>query len=229
MVEKRLTIYTDGACEPNPGPGGYGVVLLYDGTIQKLSQGYRHTTNNRMELMAVIAALEALEDPQPVTIYSDSKYVVEAITEGWARSWQQSGWVRRGGKRIPNSDLWERLLLLDDLYDVNYLWVKGHSGNRFNEVADALSYESIGGEDKIEDEGYLDQLADEKQLPTKIVEEGQPCRKCSTPVIKRVPRRKSKKGQAYYFEYYLYCPQCKTMYMVEEAKRYFEQGSLFEE
>jgi ribonuclease HI len=229
MAEKSVIIYTDGACEPNPGPGGYGVVLIFDGKIKKYSQGYFQTTNNRMEIMAAIAALEALKITTSVTIYSDSKYLVNAITQGWARSWKESGWLRKGGKNIPNSDLWDRLLQLDEMHNVTYLWVKGHSGNRFNEVADALSYEAIERGDKIEDEGYLKQMIDGKETPSKITEEGQPCRKCSTPVVRRIPDRKRKKGQAYYFEYYLYCPQCGTRYLVEDAKRYFKQDSLFSE
>lgn len=227
MVEKKLAIYTDGACEPNPGPGGYGVVLLYGGKKRELSQGYLLTTNNRMEIMAAIAALETLNNPTAVTLYSDSKYLVDAMTHGWARSWKESGWVRKAGRRVPNSDLWERLLDLDDKYDLTYIWVKGHSGDRFNEVADALSYKAIESQNKIEDVGYLKQIEEERERPTKISEEGQPCRKCSTPVIKRTPRRKVKKGQSYYFEYYLFCPNCKTMYVVEDAKRYFKQDSIF--
>ncbi len=223
----KLVIYTDGACEPNPGPGGYGVVLLDGGKKKELSQGYLLTTNNRMELMAAIAALETLNNPPSVTLYSDSNYLVDAMTHGRARSWKDSGWVRKGGKRVPNSDLWERLLNLDDKYDVTYIWVKGHSGDRFNERADAISYKAIESQNKLEDAGYMKQLEEERKKPTKISEEGQPCRKCSTPVVKRIPRRKINKSQSYYFEYYLFCPKCKTMYIVENAKRYFKQDSLF--
>jgi len=226
MADKKPVIYTDGACEPNPGPGGYGVVLLYGEKKKELSQGYLLTTNNRMEVMAAIAALEALTNPVSVTLYSDSNYLVDAMTQGWARSWKESGWVRRGGRRVPNSDLWERLLNLDDKYDVTYIWVKGHSGNRFNEMADAISYKAIESQNKLEDVGYLKQLEEERERPT-ISEEGQPCRKCSTPVVKRIPKRKRNKGQSYYYEYYLFCPKCKTMYMVEDAKRHFKQDSLF--
>jgi ribonuclease HI len=227
MTDKELIIYTDGACEPNPGPGGYGVVLICGDLRKELSGAYAHTTNNRMELLAVIIALQSLDNPPAVTLHSDSKYVVDALNQGWARKWRSDGWVRKGAKRIPNSDLWKRLLDLDDKYDVEYKWVKGHSGNEFNERADALSYQAIERLDKREDKGYLIQVEEEKERPLKITKEGQPCRKCSTPVVKRKPQLRNKSGQTYYYEYYLYCPQCKTMYMVEDAKRHIDQDSMF--
>jgi ribonuclease HI len=227
MSDSKLVIYTDGACEPNPGPGGYGVVLVYGGTRKELSGSYVHTTNNRMELLAVIVALEALENPPAATLYSDSKYVVDALNQGWARKWSSSDWVRKGAKRIPNSDLWERLLDLDDIYQVEYKWVKGHSGDELNERADELSYQAIESPDKLEDTGYLLQLEEENSRPSKITRVGQPCRKCSTPVVKRKPQRKQKPGQTYYYEYYLFCPGCETIYMVEDAKRHIDQDSMF--
>jgi ribonuclease HI len=227
MSEDRLQIFTDGACEPNPGPGGYGVVII-SGEVEKVfAQGYTLTTNNRMELMAVVAALEAVEGHRAITLYSDSKYVVEALNVGSARSWRDAEWVRKGSRHVPNSDLWQRLLELDDGLNVTYKWVKGHSGNRLNEMADSLSYEAIKNTDQLEDLGYLRQLEEYRKNPPEITEEGQPCRKCSTPVIKRKPKRRRSTGKTYYFEYYLYCPGCETIYMVEDAKRHFEQDSLF--
>lgn len=227
MTEKHVIIYTDGACDGNPGPGGYGVVLLFSESRKELSRGYRLTTNNRMEIMAAIAALEALKESCTVTIYSDSKYLVDAITQKWADGWRESGWIRKGGKRVPNADLWERLLSLMEKHTVTFEWVKAHAGDRYNEQADKLSYAAIEGGALIEDGGYLKQIKLEKISPTKITEVGQPCRKCGTPVVKKIPRRKSKRDQSYYFEYYLFCPGCKTMYIVEDSKRYVDQSSLF--
>jgi ribonuclease HI len=225
MARKHIVIYTDGACEGNPGPGGYGAILIFDGVRKELSQGYRLTTNNRMEMMAAIAALEALAEPCQVTLYSDSRYLVEAMSQGRAAKWQEAGWVRDRGKRVPNEDLWEKLLVLCIRHEVAFEWVKGHAGDRNNERADYLSYSAISQEGLEEDEGYLRAVASESAAPKKITEEGQPCRKCSTPVVKRIPKRKRRPDQQYYYEYYLYCPGCKTMYMVEKAKRYLDENS----
>jgi ribonuclease HI/ribosomal protein S27AE len=222
-----LKIYTDGACEPNPGPGGIGVVLLDEKGDRRFSQGYRLTTNNRMELTAAIKGLEAAEGTKQVTLYSDSKYLVDAMTNQWVRKWEDSSWVRKGGQRVPNQDLWKKLLTLGEIHAITYVWVKGHAGDKYNEIADSLSYAAREQKDKIEDEGYLQQLALEEVSPSKITREGQPCRKCGTAVVKRIPKRKKTAGQAYYFEYYLQCPKCGTTYMVEEAKRTIDQGTLF--
>jgi ribonuclease HI len=223
MTRKHVIIYTDGACEGNPGPGGYGAILIFDGVRKELSRGYRLTTNNRMEMMAAIAALEALVEPCQVTLYSDSRYLVEAMSQGKAAKWQEAGWVRDRGRRVPNEDLWEKLLALCTRHEVTFEWVRGHAGDPNNERADYLSYSAISQESLEEDEGYLRARALESDAPTKITKEGQPCRKCSTPVVKRIPKRKRKPNQHYYYEYYLYCPECKTMYMVESAKRYIDE------
>jgi len=219
---KSVTAYADGACEPNPGPGGVGVVLLFKGTRRELSAGYRLTTNNRMEIQAAIFALEALKEPCTVALYSDSKYLVDSVNEGSVSRWAGSNWKRPNGKRVPNSDLWEILLALCQKHDVAFRWVAGHSGEQGNERADALSYAALVQEELRDDEGYLRALEVEAAIPSKITQEGQPCRKCSTPLIRKVPKRSHKQGQSYYFEYYLLCPKCRTMYMVEDAKRYFE-------
>jgi ribonuclease HI len=228
MAKPQAIIYTDGACDGNPGRGGYGVVLLEGGSRRELSRGFRLTTNNRMELLAAVAGLEALDEPSIVTLFSDSKYLINAMNQGWASEWKGAGWVRKSRKRVPNADLWVRLLALTNEHKVTFEWVKGHSGVRDNERADALSYAAIERDDLIEDEGYLDRLKLEKEVPSKITEEGQPCRKCGTPVIKMTPKGKRKPDQAYYYEYYLFCPGCETRYMVEDAKRDLNQGKLFD-
>jgi ribonuclease HI len=228
MAKPHSIIYTDGACDGNPGRGGYGVVLLEGESRRELSRGFRLTTNNRMELLAAVVGLEALDEPSRVTLYSDSKYLVDAMNQGWASEWKDAGWVRKAARRVPNADLWAKLLALVDEHEVIFEWVKGHSGVRDNERADALSYAAIDKEDLLEDEGYLDRLELEKVAPSRITEEGQPCRKCGTPVVKQKPTSKRKPDQAYYFEYYLYCPGCETRYTVEDAKKNINQGKLFD-
>lgn len=136
-----VTIYTDGSSIGNPGPGGYGTVLLFQGHRKELSEGYRLTTNNRMELLAVIKGLEALKKPQlEVTIYSDSKYVVDSVEKGWI--W---GWVKKGFKGKQNSDLWQQFIPLYKQQQVKFRWVKGHAGNPENERCDQLAVASANG------------------------------------------------------------------------------------
>ncbi len=135
---KEVKLYTDGACRGNPGPGGYGAILVYGRHERELSGGERETTNNRMELMAAIAGLEALKEPCAVTLYSDSKYLVDAFLLGWVETWRQSGW-RRGRDELKNPDLWERLHALTQLHKVSFIWVKGHAGHEYNERCDALA------------------------------------------------------------------------------------------
>lgn len=148
---KELDIYTDGACSGNPGAGGYGAVLLYKGARKELSQGYKNTTNNRMEMLAVIKALEILKEPCKVTLYSDSKYVVDSITKGWVYSWKKKNWIKSDKKKALNVDLWERMLELLDIHDVNFVWVKGHADNVENERCDELARGAIASGNLIED------------------------------------------------------------------------------
>lgn len=136
---KRVTIYTDGACSGNPGAGGYGVILLYGEHRKELSGGFRQTTNNRMEIMAAIAGLSALKTKCAVTLYSDSQYVVNSITKGWAKGWKTKGWCKKDGNKAVNPDLWEQLLTLCSQHQVEFCWVRGHSGNAENERCDRLA------------------------------------------------------------------------------------------
>ena len=136
---KEVTIYTDGACSGNPGPGGWGSILVYKGREKILSGGEAHTTNNRMELMGVISALDALKEPCRVTLCSDSKYVIDALSKGWAVSWQKKGWIKSDKKPALNSDLWEMLLELTERHEMDYVWVKGHAQNEYNNRCDALA------------------------------------------------------------------------------------------
>jgi ribonuclease HI len=147
-------IYSDGGCSKNPGPGGYGVVLLNGGVRKELSGGFARTTNNRMELTACIKGLEALEQKCPVVVYSDSQYVVNGITKGWARRWKSNNWMRTGDEPAENSDLWSRLLELCDEHEVRFQWVRGHNGNRENERCDTLAVEMTRQGDLPPDHGY---------------------------------------------------------------------------
>ena len=136
---KTVYIFSDGACSGNPGPGGYGVILRCDGREKELSGGEAHTTNNRMELMGVITGLEALKMPCKVILQTDSKYVVDSVTKGWAKGWRKNGWVKSDKKPALNSDLWERLLNLLEIHEVTFNWIKGHAGHEENERCDRLA------------------------------------------------------------------------------------------
>ena len=136
---KFVEIFTDGACSGNPGPGGYGAILRCEGREKELSGGEAHTTNNRMELMGVITALEALKFPCKVKLTTDSKYVVDGVTKGWAAGWKKRGWKKGDGKPALNPDLWDRLLTLLAVHDVEFCWIKGHAGHEENERCDRLA------------------------------------------------------------------------------------------
>ena len=148
---KKVYIYTDGACSGNPGPGGYGTILKFNGQEKELSAGYKDTTNNRMELMAIIAGLESLKEECEVELYSDSKYIIDAVNQGWARRWRQNGWKRNKKDAAKNPDLWERLLDLLNEHKVWMHWVKGHAGHPENERCDQLAVEAAAGDNLLDD------------------------------------------------------------------------------
>ena len=136
---KHVDIFTDGACSGNPGPGGWGAILRFNGIEKELSGGERETTNNRMEMTAVITALSALKERCEVTLYSDSKYIIDSVTKGWAVGWRARGWKKADKSPALNPDLWEKLLDLLDKHDVTFVWVKGHAGHPENERCDRLA------------------------------------------------------------------------------------------
>lgn len=136
---KKVEIYTDGACSGNPGKGGWGAVLVYNGIEKELSGFDKDTTNNRMELTAVIEGLKALKEPCEVKLTTDSKYVCDAINKGWVYSWKSKGWKKADKKPALNVDLWEQLLELLDKHNVEFIWVKGHAGHKYNERCDELA------------------------------------------------------------------------------------------
>lgn len=138
-AKKQVEIFTDGACSGNPGPGGYGVILRYKGVSKELSGGEERTTNNRMELTAVITGLSALKEPCAATLYSDSKYIIDAIQKGWAKKWRANGWMRNAKDPALNPDLWEKLLDLLGKHEVTFVWVRGHAGHPENERCDQLA------------------------------------------------------------------------------------------
>ncbi len=153
-MDDNVIIYADGACLGNPGPGGYGTVLLFQDKRKELSGGYRRTTNNRMELMAAIMGLETLKAPSKVVLYSDSKYVVDAVEKGWARGWRRNGWRKADKQMAMNPDLWERLLNVCARHNVRFEWVKGHAGNVENERCDALANAAALMQELQPDPGY---------------------------------------------------------------------------
>ncbi len=136
---KKVTIYSDGACSGNPGPGGFGTVLVYNGIEKEISEGFKETTNNRMELLAAIRGLECLKEPCEVTIVSDSKYLCDAINKGWLENWKQKGWKKADKKPVLNVELWQQLDNLLTIHTVSFEWIKGHNGHKYNERCDTLA------------------------------------------------------------------------------------------
>ncbi len=233
-----IDLFSDGGAEPNPGNGGYGIILSWKGNRKEFSQGYKLTTNNRMELLGVISGLEKLKTKSVVNIYTDSKYVIDGIEKGWAEKWKSNNWYRNKKEKAINSDLWSRLLELISKHEVKFNWVKGHNGHPENERCDSLATNALQSNNLINDEGF-----DNVDKPTqpygqkdkiignskkrKITKEGDLCRHCNTPVIKKATNnRRRKTNQTYYFEYYMFCPVCKAMYMVEEAKKHVDSTDI---
>jgi len=158
---KQVTIFTDGGCDPNPGPGGYGIVLTSGKAKKELSGGFRLTTNNRMEVFAAVAGLQTLKFPCKVKLYSDSRYLVDAMTKGWALRWRKNGWRRNKKEKASNIDLWEKLLALCAQHKVEFEWVKGHAGIGANERCDMLATAAMKRPGLPVDEGYEQRSDDE--------------------------------------------------------------------
>ena len=222
--KKHVIIHTDGGCEPNPGRGGYGVVLEYGGKRKEASGGFRRTTNNRMEILAAIVGLEMLKEPCRVTLYSDSQYLVHAMTKGWVERWQKKNWWRTKDERALNVELWKRLIPLCETHDVTFEWLRGHVGHRENERCDVLAGEALRRPDLPADTHY-ENPREEDLAPKQTAAEGEPCHKCATPLVKRTSKKKPKGD--FYYEYFLYCPQCHVAHVVESAKRPVEREPTF--
>jgi ribonuclease HI len=212
----QVEMYTDGACVGNPGPGGYGIVLKFGHHRKEISGAFQKTTNNRMELMAAIVGLRALNRRCKVKLTSDSEYLVESVNRGSVGRWRDNGWWRSANQRVANHDLWAQLLDLLAMHEVTLVWTRGHAEDAENERCDWLAGQAIHSAAADVDEGYEHSQADCPQS----ISEGHPCFKCRTPLVKRTPRaRKSRRAHRY--EWYLYCPACTAMYMVDEGKRPF--------
>jgi len=138
----ELLLYSDGACSGNPGPGGYGVILKYGDYEKELKGGFRATTNNRMEILAIIKGLEALKKPSTVRVFSDSRYVIDTMSKGWAKKWKLNNWMNSSKEKAKNQDLWKMMLDLEKLHTIEWCWVKGHAGDPLNERADQLAVEA---------------------------------------------------------------------------------------
>lgn len=226
----EISLYSDGGAEPNPGKGGFGVIMSYKGFKREFSQGYELTTNNRMELMGVIYGLERLKTKSIVSVFTDSRYVIDGIEKGWAEKWRSKNWYRTKNEKAVNYDLWDRLLtLISAQQKVAFNWIKGHAGHLENERCDELALAALRSDNLLTDTGYQpNHLGSEEKgegeniqrSNIKIIADGDPCRKCGTRVVKKPTKKKMvKPGQTYYFEYTLFCPGCKTMYLVDDAKR----------
>ncbi|WP_440053637.1 ribonuclease HI [Pseudoalteromonas sp. T1lg65] len=157
-MQKTVEIYTDGSCLGNPGPGGYGVYLAYNGHEKQLSQGYQLTTNNRMEMLAAIVALETLKRPCEVVLHTDSQYVKQGI-ESWLANWKKRNWKTAAKQPVKNVDLWQRLDAATQRHQITWKWVKGHAGNKYNELVDDLAREAASGNTLLSDEGYEQSVA----------------------------------------------------------------------
>ena len=155
---KEVTIYTDGACSGNPGKGGFGVILNYKGKIKEISEGFECTTNNRMEIMAALTGLNALKEPCKVILYSDSKYLVDSVNQKWIDSWQKNGWKNSKREKVKNKELFEELIKLLTIHDVELRWVKGHDGHPENERCDFLATSAAKGDNLKEDKGYTENI-----------------------------------------------------------------------
>lgn len=238
----EVNLYSDGGAEPNPGKGGFGVIMSYKSVKREFSQGYELTTNNRMELMGVIHGLERLKTKSIVNVFTDSRYVIDGIEKGWAEKWKSKNWYRTRTEKAVNYDLWDRLLTLISVHQkVAFNWIKGHAGHLENERCDELALKALNGDNLQVDTGYQPTQFQGNELnngdyvqpsvrKVKVTTEGDACRKCGTSVVKKPTKKKvAKPGQTYYYEYILLCPSCKTMYLLEEAKRDItnQDNSLF--
>jgi ribonuclease HI len=208
-----VELFTDGACRGNPGPGGYGAVVKFGRHREEFSGGFRETTNNRMELMAAIVGLRALNRRCHVKLTTDSQYLAEGLSKGWARRWRDNGWWHSANQRAANHDLWAVLLDLVARHEVTLLWTRGHAGNPDNDDCDRLARQAIDAPDAEDDEGY----EQSKGAGPASIPEGHPCFKCRTPVVKRTPNRQ-KAERIYCYDWYLHCPACGSMYMVDAGK-----------
>lgn len=234
----EVELYSDWWANPNPWKWWYGIILKYKWVQKEFYQGFTLTTNNRMELLGVITWLSKLTTKSKVQVFTDSQYTINWIQKWWAQKWKQNNWYRTKSEKAMNYDLWEKLLDLTQQHDVSFTWVKWHNGHIENERCDTLATLAMDMDKILVDDGYTEIapslfLSIEKQKNTdkilqvlwkwdqslKIEKDWDPCRKCLTPVIKKIPKHTKKTLlKKFYYKYYLHCPRCKTNYMINEAK-----------
>ncbi len=226
-------IFSDGWANPNPGPGGYGVILKCGEHQKDISEGYKKTTNNRMELRWVIAWLQSLKKSSKVIITTDSQYTINGIKKWWAKKWQSNNWFRTKSQKAQNWDLWEVLLAEIEKHSVTFEWIKWHTGHFENEICDELATLAMKRNDLLEDIWYVEAPVSSQtslipwskkntsktaSVPWEKI--WQSCKKCEAELEKKIPKHSKKTlEKQYYYEYYHHCPSCKTNYMLEAAKR----------
>lgn len=242
MSLPEVELYSDGWANPNPWPGGYWIILSCKWTRKEFFQGFTCTTNNRMELLWVITWLSKLTKKSNVHVYTDSQYTINGIQKWWAQKWKQNNWMRTKSQKAINYDLWEQLLILVDKHNVQFTWVKWHNWHIENERCDELATQAMWENNLLVDEFYMSEYyseSEEKNKKTqisqntqeiiqvlwkadpslKVENEGDPCKKCLTPVVKKIPKHTKKTLlKKFYYKYYFTCPNCKTNYMTNEAK-----------
>jgi len=233
----EVHIFSDGWANPNPGPGGYGVILKSWDYQKDFSQWYKRTTNNRMELMWAIVGFQKLKNRSKVTLNTDSQYTINGLEKWWAQKWKANNWLKSDKKKAQNWDLWEILLWEYEKHDVSFNWIKGHNGHLENELCDELATLAMQRNDLRVDEWYVE-TPKTKQNPLSILsntslnsplrEEMKSqfesawmnCKKCQNPLVIKYPKHTKKTlEKQYYYEYYHHCVACKTNYMLEAAKR----------
>jgi ribonuclease HI len=238
----QVELFSDWWANPNPGPGGYGIILSCQWTKKEFLQGFTCTTNNRMELLWVITWLSKLTKKSKVQVYTDSQYTINGIQKWWAQKWQKNNWLRTKTQKAINYDLWGELLKLVEQHEVKFTWVKWHNGHIENERCDELATQAMWEENLLVDTFYMseyysepEQQGNQTSIPEKtkqiiqvlwkwdpnlkVEKENDPCKKCFTPVIKKTPKHTKKTLlKKFYYKYYFTCPNCKTNYMTNEAK-----------
>lgn len=224
-----VNIYSDGWANPNPGPGGYGVIMEYKWIKKNFSAGYKKTTNNRMELMGAITGFSKLKTRSKVILNTDSQYTINGLQKGWAKKWKANNWFRTGSQKATNHDLWEILLELSEKHEVSYNWIKGHNGHIENEFCDEMATLAMQGKNLLVDEGFKETpekpktkktSSSQTTLTSEFEAAGSNCKKCDHPLVIKYPKHTKKTlEKQYYYEYYHHCTACKTNYMLEAAKR----------
>lgn len=225
---KKIEIYSDGWARPNPGPWWYGIILRFWKDEKQFSGFESHTTNNRMELTWVIVWLSKLKEKCDVQVFTDSSYVINWIEKWWAENWKKNNWKKADKKTAENYDLWEKLLIEIEKHKVKFNWVRWHNWHQENERCDELATGEIlrnvtpHPNPLLKESPHSNTLLKESEQgqnnKTKIKKAWDKCRKCWTPVVKAIPKKKNTKNKSYYYEYFLTCPECKTNYFVDEAK-----------